>query len=749
MHLSSKIAVLLLALFCASANAADCSVTSTGDIPLYPSIFVPRTADEESAGQAAVNSIPPGPTVLLSIGMSNAKGIWDVFIDDADSDPLKDPDLEVVNGAQAGGAVESWAEANLDKTWGELDESLGNAGVAKRDVSVIWFMLANSVGSTNTPEAYSADLESDTRDALDLFAIEFPNLKVVWLQPMIYAGYSTASGNYEPYAYETGRVAQRVLVDQNWPFFVGYGPYLWADGVVPRDDGLTWLCTDFKPDGNHPGPDGQRKHADYLTQFFHEDSVASIGYLDAGALVMVPDVVGLDQSVAESSIVSAGLAVGTVSTANSDTVAADNVISQSPTGGSMVASGTAVDLVVSLGPAQLIAVPDVVNLEQASAEASIVSAGFVVGVVSTANSDSVLAGSVISQSPTGGSMAASSTAVDLVVSLGPFLTVPDVVDLDQATAESLIISAGLVLGVVSNANSDIVVAGNVISQNPTGGSSVATGTAVDVVVSLGPFLTVPDVADLDQVTAESLIISAGLVVGVVSNANSDIVVAGNVIGQDPTGGTLVASGTAVDLVVSLGPALGIPMMLSPADGSTLSGSSETFTWSAEGASVSSWRLKIGSTPGARDIYGKRLDSAVTSELATGLPTDGSIVYVTLGWTIDGVASEASYVYAASGDSPPPAGTPAITSPVPGSVLSGASETFTWSAGGAAVSRWRLEVGTTPDGRDLFVENLDPAVTSTLVSGLPTDGSTVYVNLKWRIGSASSVASYEYTASDGP
>ncbi len=342
---------------------------------------------------------------------------------------------------------------------------------------------------------------------------------------------------------------------------------------------------------------------------------------------------------------------------------------------------------------------------------------------------------------------------------------------------------------------------------------------------------------------KSSIVSASLLVGTVSTANSDTVLAGNVISQNPTGGSSVTTGTAVDLVVSLGPAMGVPMMISPADGSTLSGSSETFTWSAEGATVTSWRLEVGTTPGGKDLFVQTLDSTITSIVVSGLPTDGSTVYVNLKWRIDGVGTTASFVYIANGGTP---GTPAITSPTPGSTmplgdvtfawtnsgavaddwqlqvgasvgdnifydsgvlpnttttgvvsglpedgstlhvtlrwtdggnpsevnytytaatagggggvpmmlsptngstLAGSSETFTWSAEGATVDKWRLEVGTSPDGRDLFVQNLDSA-TSITVNGLPTDGSIVYVNLKWRIGSVTTVASYVYTASPG-
>ncbi len=65
--------------------------------------------------------------------------------------------------------------------------------------------------------------------------------------------------------------------------------------------------------------------------------------------VIVPDVVGVAQSVAESAIVGAGLVVGTVTTVISADVAAGDVISQDPAGGAAASPGSAVDLVVSAG----------------------------------------------------------------------------------------------------------------------------------------------------------------------------------------------------------------------------------------------------------------------------------------------------------------------------------------------------------------------------------------------------------------
>ncbi len=202
--------------------------------------------------------------------------------------------------------------------------------------------------------------------------------------------------------------------------------------------------------------------------------------------VTVPNVVGRPLVDAERAIVAAGLTVGAVEKAYSNTVPAGSIVKQAPAGGSIVRPGTAVDLVVSAGPAA-VTVPDVVGLPLANAERAIVAAGLTVGVVEKAYNDTVPVGSIIAQSPVGGSIVAPGSAVKLAVSAGPApATVPNVVGLPQVDAEQAIVAAGLVVGVVESANSSTVPKGSVIKQSPAGGSSVASGTAVDLVVSTGP-----------------------------------------------------------------------------------------------------------------------------------------------------------------------------------------------------------------------------------------------------------------------
>ena len=65
----------------------------------------------------------------------------------------------------------------------------------------------------------------------------------------------------------------------------------------------------------------------------------------------VPDVAGLREADAGAAIVGAGLVVGNVTTANSNTVPNGDVISQNPGAGANVTPGSTVDMVTSLGAA--------------------------------------------------------------------------------------------------------------------------------------------------------------------------------------------------------------------------------------------------------------------------------------------------------------------------------------------------------------------------------------------------------------
>ncbi len=262
--------------------------------------------------------------------------------------------------------------------------------------------------------------------------------------------------------------------------------------------------------------------------------------------VEVPNVVGSSQAKAEKDIIKAKLRVGKVSSANNVTVLPGTIISQDPAAGINVVRGSRVDLVISG-----VAVPDLVGRKQADAQNDLTKAGLTVGRVTTANSATMAAGRIISQNPTAGTSVAFGSPVDLVVSLGN--TVPNVVGLTQAAAQSAITMAGLTVGAVTTAISTTVAAGKVISQNPGAGTKVAAGSAVALAVSLGA--KVPNVVGRTQADAQKALTTAGLTVGTVTMSNSASVAAGRVISQNPGAGTIATPGSAVALVVSLGTAV--------------------------------------------------------------------------------------------------------------------------------------------------------------------------------------------------
>jgi beta-lactam-binding protein with PASTA domain len=281
----------------------------------------------------------------------------------------------------------------------------------------------------------------------------------------------------------------------------------------------------------------------------------AILFLSGCVKVSVPEVEGLPQDTATTTITGANLKVGNIMQQTSERVVAGKVISQDPASGSSVDQGSAVNLVISSGP-PMVAVPNVGGLVQDAATTAITGAKLKVGTATPQTSDTVVAGKVISQDPASGSSVAEGSAVNLVISSGPpMVSVPKVDGLAQDAATTAVVAAKLTVGTVTQQASNTVTAGNVISQDPANGSSVLPGSPVNLVISSGPqvMMTVPSVEGLTQATATTAITETNLMVGTVALQINNEVAAGNVISQDPASGNSLAQGSPVNLVISLGP----------------------------------------------------------------------------------------------------------------------------------------------------------------------------------------------------
>ncbi|MFQ5699908.1 MAG: hypothetical protein ACE5IL_16720, partial [Myxococcota bacterium] len=65
-------------------------------------------------------------------------------------------------------------------------------------------------------------------------------------------------------------------------------PYLWADGLTSRSDGLTWSCADLEADGTHPSMTGEQKVGALLLDFMLASPYAVPWFAASGGAPAVP-----------------------------------------------------------------------------------------------------------------------------------------------------------------------------------------------------------------------------------------------------------------------------------------------------------------------------------------------------------------------------------------------------------------------------------------------------------------------------
>ena len=172
------------------------------------------------------------------------------------------------------------------------------------------------------------------------------------------------------------------------------------------------------------------------------------------------------------------------------------------------------------------------------------------------------------------------------------------------------------------------------------------------------------------------------------------------------------------------------MMQTPTPGSTLTGNSATFTWSAGSGGATAYWLDIGSTPGGNQYSQSGNLGAVLTETVNGLPTDGSTIYATLYSLIGGVWASNAYTYTAFNAS---TGLATMQTPTPGSTLNGNTVTFTWSADPNASNYWVDVSNVGPGGNDLDQSGQLGNVQTETIYNLPANGSTIYVTLYSLVG----------------
>jgi hypothetical protein len=163
-------------------------------------------------------------------------------------------------------------------------------------------------------------------------------------------------------------------------------------------------------------------------------------------------------------------------------------------------------------------------------------------------------------------------------------------------------------------------------------------------------------------------------------------------------------------------------LIRPAPESTLSFAGVLFEWTG-GVGVTSYRLQIGTSPGASDLVDRDAHGSLSATVG-GLPMDGRVIFVRLSSLIAGSWQFRDYTFRASSLR---AQRPAeLLSPAAGSRLESTTVLFRWNPG-THVSHYRLTVGTAPGSDDIASVNGETTF-SALVPGLPSDGRRIYVRL---------------------
>ncbi|CAB4914201.1 unannotated protein [freshwater metagenome] len=172
-------------------------------------------------------------------------------------------------------------------------------------------------------------------------------------------------------------------------------------------------------------------------------SLVTITVSDGPGMSVIPDVTGLSAAQARRRLENAGLRVRVREKASED-VKKGEAIETIPAAGQELARGSTVTLVVSSGPEKL-DVPSVVGQQQADAQTTLITAGFKVEFTEREDAKAE-PGTVLAQSPAAGKQALKGSTVQLVIATRPaFVTVPDTVGDDEATALRRLEALGLIV----------------------------------------------------------------------------------------------------------------------------------------------------------------------------------------------------------------------------------------------------------------------------------------------------------------
>ncbi len=291
--------------------------------------------------------------------------------------------------------------------------------------------------------------------------------------------------------------------------------------------------------------------------FFRDEEAIVLSSNYTAAEINAPDLVG--QSIESAENIAKYLDISIVATEmrNSDSVAADSVMIQTPLSGTIIYTQTTLEVIVSKGPVKY-SMPDVCFSYLTDAETVLKELEFRINTIEV--SSDYAPGTVIEQEYEPNTLVDRLEKIDLNVSLG----IEDMVigeDTKAPKVEGMMYEDGrqkcleynLYLVQTSQVWSDTVPKGEIISQSVTKNTEMKTGDVIEVEVSKGiEQVQIPDVRI--QYTEEEAIqiIEDGKLSAKVVYESSESVIEGYVISQDIEPQKYVDKNSEITIVVSTG-----------------------------------------------------------------------------------------------------------------------------------------------------------------------------------------------------
>ena len=218
---------------------------------------------------------PNGKIVLLSIGMSNTTQEYSTFPHDGKCRSVeKRKSNVIVDGAQGGMSADRIYDLNTSNRSTVLADGRAETRAIRRNrqqVQAVWLKQADANPLLTFPED-AQRLKNELVAISQILKQKYPNLRAIYFSSRIYGGYADSQPTRgEPVSYQTGFAVKWLIEEQingspelNFDrrsgevksAWLAWGPYIWADGTTPRNDGLFYLCSDYQSDGIHPAPRG-------------------------------------------------------------------------------------------------------------------------------------------------------------------------------------------------------------------------------------------------------------------------------------------------------------------------------------------------------------------------------------------------------------------------------------------------------------------------------------------------------------